>query len=55
MGADVQVESCRLVLIQVLLKDFKMDPLASIALYAPVCLQRVQFDRVKADHSYASV
>ena len=31
-----QVESSRLVLIQILLKDFKMDPLSSIAMYAPV-------------------
>lgn len=30
------MESCRLVLIQILLKDYKMDPLASIYMYAPV-------------------
>jgi hypothetical protein len=34
--ADPQVESMRLVLIQVLLKEYRMDPLTSIAMYAPV-------------------
>ncbi|RSH82204.1 hypothetical protein EHS25_006137 [Saitozyma podzolica] len=34
----VIVESMRLVLIQVLLKEYKMDPLTSIAMYAPICV-----------------
>jgi hypothetical protein len=37
---DRQVESMRLVLIQVLLKEYKMDPLTSIAMYAPVSVTR---------------
>ncbi|KAI9633697.1 triose-phosphate transporter family-domain-containing protein [Dioszegia hungarica] len=36
--AAVVVESIRLVLVQVILKDHKLDPLSSIAMYAPVCL-----------------
>lgn len=34
--ADWQVESIRLVVVQVLLKDYKMDPLTSIAMYSAV-------------------
>lgn len=35
-GNRHQVESTRLVMIQVLLKDLKLDPLSSIAMYSPV-------------------
>lgn len=41
-AADRQVESMRLVLIQVLLKEYKMDPLTSIAMYAPVSRTRAR-------------
>lgn len=36
--ANVQVESTRLVLMQVILRNYKLDPLSSIAMYAPVRL-----------------
>ncbi|ORY25478.1 triose-phosphate transporter family-domain-containing protein [Naematelia encephala] len=34
----VVAEAARLVLVEVMLKDHKLDPLSSIALYAPLCL-----------------
>ena len=36
IGSDFQVESVRLVLVQIILKDYKLDPLSSISMYAPV-------------------
>jgi hypothetical protein len=37
-----QAESSRLVLVQVLLRDFQMNPLISIYYYAPVCLHSLR-------------
>ncbi|KAK8846592.1 hypothetical protein IAR55_005678 [Kwoniella newhampshirensis] len=34
----VVVEAARLVLVEIMLKNHKMDPLSSIAMYAPVCM-----------------
>ncbi|GFZ52397.1 hypothetical protein JCM24511_10170 [Saitozyma sp. JCM 24511] len=36
-------EACRLVLVQILLRDIKMDPLVSLYHYAPVCLVSIAF------------
>lgn len=40
----VQVESARLVMIQILLRDLKLDPLSSIAMYAPVRIVHLRAD-----------